>query len=280
MILAQITDTHVSEPGAPLYDRGRTHERLREAVAHLNGLDPAADLVLVTGDLVDRTSVAEYEIFREIIADLEAPTYLLPGNHDNRDNLRQVFPDHGYLGSSGFMQYSLEDWPLRIIALDTLRTGWPSGRLCEERLNWLQEKLDQAPARPTLIAMHHPPFRTGLNAMDKMGLDGVEELAQLLRGYDNIEAVICGHLHREITHRFANTIAMTAPSTAHQIYLNLRRGDDIAVTQEPAACMLHVWFGGDDGLVSHITYVGDKFETTPVELGADTKAKMAERSGE
>lgn len=71
-----------------------------------------------------------------------------------------------------------------------------------------------------------------------------------------VEAVLCGHLHRPIQCRWADTIAMTAPSPAHQVALDLRQDDPgLGFTMEPPAILLHLWRPGP-GLVSHTSYVG------------------------
>jgi Icc protein len=69
--------------------------------------------------------------------------------------------------------------------------------------------------------MHHPPFATGITHMDNFGLDNAAELAEIVVRHPQVERILCGHLHRTIDRRFAGTVAGTAPSTAHQIRLNL-----------------------------------------------------------
>ena len=61
--------------------------------------------------------------------------------------------------------------------------------------------------------MHHPPFVVGLPAMDAMGLDGKEAFADVIRGHPQVERIVCGHVHRAITRRFAGTVASSCPST-------------------------------------------------------------------
>jgi Icc protein len=228
-------------------------------VAHLNGLQPRPDIVLATGDLVERGEADEYERLREILAPLAMALLLIPGNHDDRRNLASVFADHAYLPRNGdFVQYTVEDWPLRLVALDTLIPGESGGRLCEERLAWLEARLAEAPERPTLVFMHHPPFATGIAPMDGMGLDGIDALAAVIRGHPQVERIACGHLHRAIVHRFAGTVACTCPATAHQIALDLPPAQRLAAVMEPPACMLHLWLGEAAGLVSHVSLIGDR----------------------
>ena len=135
MLIAQISDMHLSTPGSRFEEIYRTAEHLARAVAHLNALEPRPDVVLATGDLVDRGEAGEYERLREQLEPLRMPVYLVPGNHDDRVVLPQVLDRHRYLPQDGgFLQYAVEDWPVRLVALDTLIPGESGGRLCAERL--------------------------------------------------------------------------------------------------------------------------------------------------
>ena len=258
MLIAQITDLHISTLDSRNDRVFRTGEHLARAVAHLNAHTPQPDLVLATGDLVERGGLDEYERLREILAPLAMPLFLIPGNHDDRGNLTSVFADHAYLPRTGdFVQYTVEGWPLRLVALDTLIPGQNGGRLCAERLAWLEARLAEAPERPTLVFMHHPPFATGIAAMDGMGLDGTDSLAAIVRRHPQVERIACGHLHRTIVRRFAGTVACTCPATAHQIALDLPPSQRLATVMEPPACMFHLWLGPTEGLVSHVSLIGD-----------------------
>jgi 3',5'-cyclic AMP phosphodiesterase CpdA len=258
VLIAQITDLHVSTPGSVNDQHFRTAEHLERAVAHLNALTPRPDVVLATGDLVERGEPAEYARLRAILDGLAMPIYLIPGNHDAREPLARAFADAGYLPPEGFLHYTVDRWPVRLIGLDTLLPGAPGGRLCAERLAWLDTRLGEAPARPTVVFMHHPPFLTGMRAMDEMGLEGKEDLAQVIRRHPQVERVLCGHIHRPITRRFAGTVASVCPATAHQLALDLAPLPRLAAIMEPPACMLHLWLGPEAGLVSHLSVIGSE----------------------
>ena len=255
MLLAQITDPHVTAAGALLFGRLDTAAHLARAVAHLNRLRP--DFVLVTGDLVNDGTPAEYRNLRGILAALDAPHALLPGNHDERANLRAAFVDHAYWPTEGeFLHYTIEDLPLRLIALDTLVPGEPGGRLCAARLAWLAARLAEQPRRPTVIAMHHPPFVSGLAHLDAMNCAGGEALGAIVARHPQVERIVCGHVHRPIFLRWHGTIVSTAPSTAHQVALDLSPDAPSSWLAEPPACHLHYWRPGV-GLVTHLSLIGD-----------------------
>lgn len=92
MIIAQITDCHVAPPGA-LVGRVDTSSTLRRTVEHLNTMVPLPDVVLVTGDLANDGLQVEYDRIGEILAGLNMPMFVVPGNHDDRTRLRALFPD-------------------------------------------------------------------------------------------------------------------------------------------------------------------------------------------
>lgn len=256
MLIAQITDSHITQPGQLAYGIVDTAACLERAVAALRGLSPPPDLVIVTGDLVDHGTAEEYDHVRALLAPLPMPVFAIPGNHDAREPMRAAFAADGYLPRQGYLNFIVEDWPLRLIGLDTLVSGKVGGELCEERLQWLERALEAAPDRPTMILMHHPPFLTGLGHMDQIGLDGSAGVAEIVSRHRQVERIVCGHVHRPIDRRFAGTIAGTAPSTAHQVALNLERGAPLNFSFEPPGYQLHWWEDGG-GLVTHTATIGE-----------------------
>jgi 3',5'-cyclic-AMP phosphodiesterase len=276
MILAQISDTHIVPQGmlfrcpvqgtAPdaerIYREFDTAQYLARAVAALNALVPRPDVAVVTGDLVDHGEPAEYEHLRHLLA-LHMPVFVIPGNHDAREPLREAFRDGGYLPAEGYLQYTVEDFPLRLVALDTLIPGQHDGMLCAERLGWLDAALAAQPARPTAILMHHPPFATGITYMDNCGFANPAGLAEIVGRHPQVERILCGHLHRAIDRRFAGTVAGTAPSTAHQIRLNLVPDARISFIFEPPGYQLHLW-EAETGLVTHTAVFDDWSDPSPV----------------
>lgn len=257
MLIAQITDLHIRMPGQKAYRVVETDRYLPPAIAALNAQSPRPDCVLITGDLTDFGRPAEYAHLRGMLEKLKVPYYLMPGNHDERQAIRDAFPDHAYLQGTGeHLQYAIEQYPLRILALDTQAPRQSHGELCAERLDWLAAQLAAQPERPTVIAMHHPPFQTGIAHMDAIGLlKGQTELAAIVARHPNIERIVCGHVHRTIFRRYAGTIASCCPSTAHQISLDLRPDGPSAFVMEPPGFQLHAWLDG--ALVTHHGVIDD-----------------------
>ncbi len=254
MLLAQITDLHVEDEGGAL-DAAAAVEA---CVRHLNALEPRPDVVVATGDLVQSGTRREYGLLREILATLRIPWYAIPGNHDDRGALRAVFFDRTeFQGRPEWIQYVVEDWPVRIVALDSVVPGACHGALPPDRIAWLDDRLRGRPERPTVLLMHHPPFRTGMAGLDRMGLvEGREPLARCVARSGCVERILSGHVHRAIQVLWQGTIASTAPTPGLQFALDLRADAEGGYVREPPACQLHLWDDAE-GLVSHISFIGD-----------------------
>lgn len=257
MLICQISDLHIKAEGGLLGKVVDTAAMFRTCIAHVGTLPQRPDAVLLTGDLVELGRPEEYALLRELLAPLDMPVHVIPGNHDDREVLRAAFADHGYLPADGpFLQYVLEAYPVRIVALDTVIPRQGAGRLCAERLAWLDRTLAAAPSRPTVVMMHHPPFRTFIGHMDDMGLiEGAAAFRDIVARHAQVERILCGHLHRPIQARVAHAPVSTCPSPAHQIALDLAENAREAFVMEPPGYQLHKWTP-EAGVVSHTAFVG------------------------
>lgn len=257
MIIAQLSDFHARPHGRPAYGIVDTNAAIESAVDAVLALDPAPDCVLVTGDLADCGLAEEYAIVRAALRRLPMPVYVLPGNHDRREAFVEALgADYAYLPKAGFLHYTVEDFPVRLIGLDTVIAGEDGGEICAEREAWLAERLREGQGRPTLIFMHHPPFAVGVDGMDVIPCRVSEHFAGLVADHPEIERVLCGHYHRPIQRRFAGTIGYVAPGTAHQVALDLRPGTENQFIMEPPAFAVHAW-RPETGIVSHLQPIGD-----------------------
>lgn len=255
MLIAQFSDTHVKPKDDPLYGVMDTYAMLDAALARMLSRQPQPDAVIVTGDLAADGRPEEYDALRALLARLPMPYFLIPGNHDDRANLRAAFPAQPW-SDSEFLHYTVEHAPLRLVALDTVIPGAPGGRLCPRRLDWLAARLEEAPDRPTVIFMHHPPFVTGISHMDRMGLEDSTGLARIVSRHPHLVRILCGHIHRAIQTTLAGVPVSVAPSTCFQVELRLADIPGIALTREPPAYQLHS-FDPAGVLVSHTAYVED-----------------------
>ncbi|KVO94603.1 metallophosphatase [Burkholderia ubonensis] len=258
MLLAQISDLHIKRPGQLAYQRVDTAAALARCIARLNALEPRPDAVLVTGDLVDFGRDDEYRHLRDLLAPLEIPYYLMVGNHDDRAALRRAFADRPEWQDGEFVQYAFDVGAVRVLSLDSQVPGASAGDLCDARLAWLAAQLDASRDRPVIVALHHPPFASGIGHMDALRLApaAAAKLDALLRGYPNVERVLCGHVHRTMFARFGGTIASAVPAPAHQVAFDLRDNAPSAFRLEPPAFAVHR-HTPDAGVITHHVYVDE-----------------------
>lgn len=253
MLIAQITDTHVLAGEGNTPGGGDPSKHLLMVVRALNALEPRPDVVLVTGDLTTDGNDEDYRHLRGILDQLDMPFYVMPGNHDDRGCIRAAFRHDGYLPESGYLNYVVDGYPVRIVCLDTLHDGHDGGRLCLDRLQWLEATLAEDRSVPTVVAMHHPPFLTGLAPFDRDPLEGADAFAAIVAGNPHVERVLCGHLHRPVETRWHGLTVGVAPSTAFEIALDLREGAPFRLVNGAApGYQLHLLTRG--GLVTHTAY--------------------------
>lgn len=254
MLIAQLSDLHVQPDGMLYQGVADSNAQLALAVAHVNGLDPRPDLVLLTGDLVEKGTAPEYAKLRALLGALAIPALVIPGNHDDPQAFRAAFRDHDYLPDSGPMHYVAEH-AVRIVAFDVTVPGLHHGLVDEERARWLDGTLAAASDRPTIVMMHQPPFDTAVPYLDLYSCREGARLAALLERHRQVERIVCGHVHRFMTLRFGGTLLCTAPSTTTAIALRLKADAEPASHLEPPAFLLHHW-RPDIGLVTHFLPVG------------------------
>ena len=217
MIIAQIADTHLVADNAvdPMF-QART-EDLRACIADINGLDPPPDVVIHTGDVTQNGQAEEFAHAGSLLAALQAPLYVTPGNRDGREGMMQVFADEGYVSSDcSFIHYAVEDHPIRLIAVDSLSDDDAKGDFCHHRLAALDATLSEAPDRPTALFMHHPPFDVPA-APDPFAYqrrEAVADLAALISRHRQMVRIFTGHMHRPWMAMVGGVAASTVPSVA------------------------------------------------------------------
>ena len=220
-------------------------------------LKPQPDAVLVSGDLVNDPGAREYERVRELLAPLTMPVYVMAGNHDDRDALREYFAladaPTGAAGSP--FRYTVRVGKLRLVVCDSTIPGREEGILDAERRVWLEAELAADPAAPTVVAMHHPPLLTGMPAFDEIGLPEVDRLAlgDQLAAHPQVVRVVSGHVHRAIFGTAGGCGVVVCPSTHLQAPLEIG-ATELHLVPEPPGFAVHSTVDG--GLASHIQPIG------------------------
>ncbi len=172
------------------------------AFGRLRTLWPQPDVVVITGDMTDCGLPEEYALLRHAaLSPTDAGVHGARQPRPARQSKTRLFPDWPTIAADpDFVQFVVDDYPLRLIGLDTVVEKSSAGALCERRLACRSEALDAEPKRATVIFMHHPPFDLRHPSHGQIRLiDGSAELAAiLLKRHPQILGLWCGHNHRPI----------------------------------------------------------------------------------
>ena len=250
-LLVQLSDPHIGATWAETDPLAATDPvaGLAAALDRVEALGASPDAVLVTGDLADHAADEEYEQVRALLGRIDAPSYVLPGNHDDRDALHRHF---GVPGAGGEpVRYDVDLGPLRLMVLDSTIPGEDGGALDQGQLGWLDETLAAAPDVPAVVAMHHPPFLMGIPPWDAIALRSAdrERLGEVLARHEGVERVLVGHVHRAITTKVGGRPVMSVPSTYVQGLLDFS-ATELALSDDPPGFAVHTLVDGK--LVSHV----------------------------
>ncbi|WP_354701123.1 3',5'-cyclic adenosine monophosphate phosphodiesterase CpdA [Paraconexibacter sp. AEG42_29] len=247
MAIVQLTDLHI---GAPDGDPPGDLAAALTAVGELRG-DARPAAVLVSGDLVNDGTAAQYAEVRALLDVVDVPLHVLPGNHDDRAGLRSAFPldvapeDSGGDPTAPY-RYAVGCGDIRLVACDTVIPGSPDGSFDAAQQAWLDEVLGQDTVTPTLVAMHHPPIPVGLPVLDPMALPPADRagLGAVLARHPQVARVVCGHVHLPAAGTVGGVGVLSAPSTWRlQFRLDLAV-PELRVTDGPAGLAVHALLEG------------------------------------
>ncbi|RFS86191.1 phosphodiesterase [Actinomadura spongiicola] len=261
-IIAQLSDIHLAAGRDGEVDDGSGPVRaLRAAVSSLLSLPARPDAVVITGDLAESGTAAEYTRLHALLSPLPMAVYPMCGNHDVRDELRKAFTEHSAVTDTGLypqapLQYAVDVAGVRLVCCDTTVDGHSHGHMNEERLGWLDRTLAAAPDTPTVVATHHPPFPVGMRFIDDLRFVDPAGFVSVLSRHPQVVRVISGHVHRASVGSLGGTVSTTCPSTYRQLYLDLTAQGRAAFTGEPAGFAVHL-VGDDGSATTHFAPTGN-----------------------
>jgi 3',5'-cyclic AMP phosphodiesterase CpdA len=192
--------------------------KLEEAIAEFNRHDLA--FVVTLGDIIDGIWES-FDAVLPLYETLRHPRHFLLGNHDfavpserlssvaARVGMPAPYYDFTHAGYRFVLldgnDVSLHAWPeghprrqeakawlKRLNAAGAANAQRWNAAIGDEQLAWLRDRLDSARAagEKTFVLNHYPVFpRNDHNSWDS------EVIVELLSGYDNVLAYLCGHNH-------------------------------------------------------------------------------------
>lgn len=221
----QITDTHLLDHGDDELHGVNTRDSfaavLKDATSRYHDLD----FILLTGDVSQTESAASYEICKDVLAEYEIPAYALPGNHDDRKLLKNIFPS---TPDEAISVVSSHETP--IILLDSKVDDFTHGELSQQQLEQLEEQLASSDGGLIIVAIHHPPVCVRSKWMDELRLRNGDEFINILKAHGHKTILLCGHAHQELDQKIDNIRLMISPAACFQFVAGL----DEAQREEPA----------------------------------------------
>lgn len=204
MRVLQISDLHiVPDPGERIYGVD-SFDSLSRVLEDARSAEP--ELVVATGDLVERGDEASYRRLRTLLRSLGVPVVVLPGNHDSLRGMATALCDDRILFPKA---YDAGGW--RFVVLNSRVRGAPHGEVCADAQAELDRLLAEAAGRPAVVALHHSP----ISPCPSFGcqLVGAGSLLDRLSCHANVKAVVAGHSHIEAEAAYRGIRVVTTPST-------------------------------------------------------------------
>jgi Icc protein len=217
MRIIQLTDLHLMTDPASEIRGVRTRDTFERVLQDVEAGYADADRMIITGDLTHDEKRSTYEWLRARLKDWIDRLRVIPGNHDDRAIMRDVFEDRltkTRLADRNVFVEELGDW--RLIGLDSHVPGELRGELGAEQRAWLKEELRSTSNRPTCLFLHHPPVEVQSAWLDRIGLTDAGAFRETIEEFPQACTLFCGHIHQERTIRFGPSIVLSSPSTGVQ----------------------------------------------------------------
>lgn len=210
--IIQVTDCHLfADPNVEL--KGMvTRSRFEVTIAAIRDRFSEFDRLIITGDLAHDEALSTYQQLRELLGDFADRTRVIPGNHDNREFMTNVFPRQNGEPELDRVTFSERLGGWRIVGLDTHLPGKSSGRLGDPQLGWFRHQLDAEPEANCIVFTHHPPMDVQSLWLDEIGLQDRDALRSVIRDCPQVRLLCSGHVHQEVASVVESAVALTTPS--------------------------------------------------------------------
>jgi 3',5'-cyclic AMP phosphodiesterase CpdA len=252
MRIVQLSDTHISHLG------GVPAANMSLLAAHIND-EIRPDLVVHTGDVViaDPDSGPDRDAARALLARIEAPLVVLPGNHDVGESADSPWMEIAVTSDriaafssawgqdrfflSGSADNRSDDWVFIGLNSERLGSGLPQEG---EQWEWLAGAAERARGKSVLLFLHKPLWFAG-GSQSGVTVPAADRQRLLALFADaRLRVVANGHLHRyrrafegEILTVWAPSMTFALPADAEHglkpsapgIVEYLIEGDDVRV---------------------------------------------------
>lgn len=225
--IIQATDLHLRNREDGRLFNIPTRITFADIVDHVIAHHPDARTLVLTGDLAHDEDHETYSYLKKYLEVWKQDLMLVPGNHDNRAAIRDVFATKIEHKELIVFDRVMMSW--RVLGIDSQAPGQSYGELSARQLAWLRQKLKFHTELPTMVFLHHHPVAVGDRWLDEIGLKHGPNLMRMLSGYPQVKAVFCGHIHREFAAEAMGISVYGTPATS----LQFKSGPEPQVDEAP-----------------------------------------------
>ena len=238
-LFCQISDTHFMNESEKIYDQIETYSQFIKVIEYCKNLNPNPDFYIMSGDLI-HDKPEYYQNYIQLCNKLNKPYYLMMGNHDVRESLKEYIINKKLIDENGFINFTIDDYSLRIICLDTAIDNGIEGALTTETLNWLEKELEQDATKPIIIFMHHPPIGIGSVLFDDIKCKNGNDFLSIIKKYHHILKIVFGHVHCIYSHSIESLNLISCPSSSFQFPIKAKTTNNLLL-DDKAYIQLFNW---------------------------------------
>ena len=248
MRVLHLTDPHLfADPDGEL--RGTvTLTSLSAVLQHYQDSGWQADIVAVTGDLIQDDTKEAYAHFRRLLETLNLPVHCVPGNHDILGLMQTALggPPFHYCDA-----IEIDDW--LVIGIDSCLSELAGGAVSDAELERLDEAIDSSGADHVMVCLHHPPVPMGSRWLDGVGLENGDEFLRRIGVSGRVRLAIFGHVHQAYDRQHNDIQIVGTPSTCRQFK---PQSEDFALDDRPPAYR-RLTLHADGSFDNELVWVGD-----------------------
>lgn len=186
--IVQISDCHLLADLDGEYQGVKPGRYLQCAIKAIASSKQQPDALILSGDLSQDHSAQSYQLLARLLAPLSCPVLVLPGNHDDYDQLHWLTGQAPLVAATAL---ELANWQL--LLLDT-KGDTPAGVFDVSRRKALAQRFQQSDTSHFWLFSHHHPLPVG-SAIDKHGWQDAAPFWQLLATEPRVQGLAHGHCH-------------------------------------------------------------------------------------
>ncbi len=214
MKIVHISDLHIGE-------KKNNPQILDQLVKEVNAANPEA--IFITGDLTDEGLAKEYEEVDNIIKRFTKMPYVIPGNHDARNDGLELFKER--FTTPPFAEY-IKGLDATAIGLNSTLPDSQEGLIGETQMEWLKENLQKSKGKKILYLHHHvlPVPHTG---RERNILYDAGDFLELAREF-KADLILSGHKHQHHVWLLGSVIVSNAGTAyANKLILHNRHSYNV-----------------------------------------------------